>query len=230
MIGVVWPQGILLDFYGTVVEEDDPVISSICRAVFEKATTGHPSGAGAVGKYWSAVFADACTAAAGPTFVSQRILEHRSLLDTASHFGADLDLDSLDKQIFAYWQRPPLLPDAVEFLATVNRPVCIVSNIDRQDLEAAIAHHDIRVDLSVTSEDVRAYKPRPEPFQLALDLLGLNHDDVLHVGDSLSGDVAGANALGIPVAWVNRNGRRRPPTSRLAHEVPDLAALARQLK
>jgi 2-haloalkanoic acid dehalogenase type II len=228
MIGVVWPQGILLDFYGTVVEEDDPVISSICRAVFEKATTGHPSGAGAVGKYWSAVFADACTAAAGPTFFSQRILEHRSLLDTTN--GADLDLDSLGKQIFAYWQRPPLLPDAVEFLATVNRPVCIVSNIDRQDLEAAIAHHDIRVDLSVTSEDVRAYKPRPEPFQLALELLGLNHDDVLHVGDSLSGDVAGANALGIPVAWVNRNGKRRPPTSRLAHEVPDLAALARQLK
>ena len=230
MVDVVWPQGILLDFYGTVVEEDDPVISSICRAVFEKATTGHPSGAGAVGKYWSAVFADACTAAAGPTFVSQRILEQRSLLDTASHFGADLDLDSLSKQIFAYWQRPPLLPDAVEFLATVNRPVCIVSNIDRQDLDAAIAHHDIRVDLSVTSEDVRAYKPRPEPFQLALDLLGLNHDDVLHVGDSLSGDVIGANAFGIPVAWVNRNGRRRPPTSRLAHEVPDLAALARQLR
>ena len=118
----------------------------------------------------------------------------------------------------------------MEFLATVNRPVCIVSNIDRQDLEAAIAHHDIRVDLSVTSEDVRAYKPRPEPFQLALDLLGLNHDHVLHVGDSLSGDVIGANAFGIPVAWVNRNGRRRPPTSRLAHEVPDLAALARELK
>jgi 2-haloalkanoic acid dehalogenase type II len=229
MVDVVWPQGILLDFYGTVVEEDDPVISSICRAVFEKATTGHPSGAGAVGKYWSGVFADACMAAAGPTFVSQRILEHRSLQETASHFGADLDLDSLSKQIFAYWQRPPLLPDAVDFLA-MDRPVCIVSNIDRQDLDAAMADHGIRVDLSVTSEDVRAYKPRPEPFQLALDLLGLNHDDVLHVGDSLSTDVTGANALGIPVAWVNRTGRRRPPTSRIAHEVPDLAALARALE
>jgi 2-haloacid dehalogenase/putative hydrolase of the HAD superfamily len=149
---------------------------------------------------------------------------------SSSHFGADLDLDSLSNQIFAYWQRPPLLPDAMDFLATLNRPVCIVSNIDRQDLETALAHHDIRVDLSVTSEDVRAYKPRPEPFQLALDLLGLDRDDVLHVGDSLSGDVTGANALGIPVAWVNRNGRNRPPTSRLAHEVPDLAALARALR
>jgi 2-haloalkanoic acid dehalogenase type II len=227
---VVWPQGILLDFYGTVVEEDDPVISSICRAVAEKATSGHPSGPGAVGRYWSGVFADACAAAAGPTFVSQRILEHRSLQDTASHFGADLDLDSLSKQIFAYWQQPPLLPDAVDFLTTVNRPICIVSNIDRQDLDAALTHHDIRVDLSVTSEDARAYKPRPEPFQLALDLLGLDRDDVLHVGDSLSGDVTGANALGIPVAWVNRKGRRRSPTSRLAHAVPDLAALARALK
>jgi 2-haloacid dehalogenase len=104
-----------------------------------------------------------------------------------------------------------------------------VSNIDRSDIEAAISHHGLVVDLVVTSEDARAYKPRPEPFRLALDLLGLRPDQVLHVGDSLTADVGGANALGIPVAWVNRKGKSTPPQSRLDYEASDLEAVAQAL-
>jgi FMN phosphatase YigB (HAD superfamily) len=33
---------------------------------------------------------------------------------------------------------------------------------------------------------------------------------VLHIGDGRSSDVPGAQALGIPVAWVNREGRALP--------------------
>jgi beta-phosphoglucomutase-like phosphatase (HAD superfamily) len=44
-----------------------------------------------------------------------------------------------------------------------------------------VEEHDLTIDLLVTSEDARAYKPRPEPFHLALDLLGLAPARVLHV-------------------------------------------------
>ncbi len=44
-------------------------------------------------------------------------------------------------------------------------------------------------------------------FRLGLELLELNASDVLHVGDSRSSDVAGARAMDIPVAWINRSGR-----------------------
>ncbi len=96
-------------------------------------------------------------------------------------------------------------------------------------LEAAINFHGLTIDLLVISEDVRAYKPRPEPFHLALDLLGLAPTQVLHIGDSLTADVRGANALGIPVAWVNRKAKTTPPQTRVHYETPDLKSLAQLL-
>lgn len=78
----------------------------------------------------------------------------------------------------------------------------------------------------VTSQDARAYKPRPEMFTAALALLELGPDEVIHVGDSLSGDVAGALRLGIPVAWVNRSRRPAPSAGpRPTCEVSDLRQL-----
>ena len=82
-----------------------------------------------------------------------------------------------------------------------------MSNIDRDDLHAAMSHHEIDAAAVVTSQDARAYKPRPEPFRLGLESLGVMASEVLHVGDSLTADVAGAEALGIDSAWINRSGR-----------------------
>lgn len=71
----------------------------------------------------------------------------------------------------------------------------------------------------MTSEDARAYKPRPEPFRLALDRLGLCPGDVLHVGDSPASDVAGAQAL------VTRGRRRRQGPATPTMVVSSLLAL-----
>jgi len=56
---------------------------------------------------------------------------------------------------------------------------------------------------------------------VALDRLGLEPEEVLHVGDSDVDDVLGAQGAGLPVAWVNREGghcvpARRGRTSRFA--------------
>ena len=120
--------------------------------------------------------------------------------------------------------------DAREFLSSIKIPVCVVSNTDRADIEAAIGYHGLAFDHVVTSEDAKSYKPRPELFERALDLLGVRRDGVLHAGDSLSSDVAGANSAGVPVAWVNRFARPRPPEVSLWAEVAGLAELADLLK
>jgi 2-haloacid dehalogenase/putative hydrolase of the HAD superfamily len=110
--------------------------------------------------------------------------------------------------MYAHWQRPPVFDDARVFLEQVPLPVLVVSNIDRRDIEAAIGHHSLRFDAVLTSEDVRSYKPRPELFRAAAETAGAPLDRLLHVGDSPASDIAGANRLGIPVAWVNRSQKR----------------------
>jgi 2-haloacid dehalogenase/putative hydrolase of the HAD superfamily len=47
-------------------------------------------------------------------------------------------------------------------------------------------------------------------FRTALAKLGCAPAEVLHVGDSLGSDVAGAGRLGIDVAWVNAASRALP--------------------
>jgi len=97
---------------------------------------------------------------------------------------------------------------------------------DNADLASALKHVRMSFDHVVTSEDCRAYKPRPEPFQRALRLLGLEAHEVLHVGDSVSGDVAGAKAMGMPALWINPKARPAPVGSAAPdYTAPSLAGL-----
>ena len=44
-------------------------------------------------------------------------------------------------------------------------------------------------------------------FETALSKLGLSKENVIHVGDSISSDVIGAQKNGIKVMWINRKNR-----------------------
>ena len=59
-------------------------------------------------------------------------------------------------------------------------------------------------DVVVISEAAGFRKPHPEIFRATLTDLGVAENEVLHVGDSLKADVAGAAALGIPTVWITR--------------------------
>jgi HAD superfamily hydrolase (TIGR01549 family) len=50
---------------------------------------------------------------------------------------------------------------------------------------------------TVYSVDVGHAKPRPEPFQRALELLGISPGDAIHVGDIERTDIAGALSVGM---------------------------------
>lgn len=52
-------------------------------------------------------------------------------------------------------------------------------------------------------------KPDKRAFTVVLTALGVSGKSVWHVGDSLSSDVAGANATGLSSVWLNRDGAVR---------------------
>ena len=200
------PHAILLDFYGTVVEEDDIPIGKICNEISKVSpltvTTAE------IGSYWSHAFSQLCSQSFGTTFRSQKELEQLSLQRVLQHFKADLDSDALSRILYEYWVRPTIFPESREVLVRCKRPICLVSNIDNAELKLALKHCNLHFDWVVTSEDCRAYKPHAEAFEKALYLLDLPASEVLHVGDSFSSDVCGAKSLGIPVLWINREKKQ----------------------
>ena len=58
----------------------------------------------------------------------------------------------------------------------------------------------------VFSQDVGAEKPDPEIFREACKRAGCQPRELMHVGDSLESDVAGANGVGTVSVWLNREG------------------------
>lgn len=89
-------------------------------------------------------------------------------------------------------------------------PYYIVSNIDTDDIIAAIHYHGLTPLKIFTSEDAKSYKPRTELFEMALKKTNLNPQEIVHIGDSLSSDIKGAANLGINTIWMNRNHKEVP--------------------
>lgn len=209
------PLGILLDFYGTVVEEDDILIGRICDEISKASPLA--VAAREIASYWSRMFSQLCYQSFGAAFRSQKELEQLSLQRVLERFEADLDSSALSRILYEYWAHPAIFPESKGVLAQCKVPICLVSNIDNAELLSALEHNKLCFDWIVTSEDCRAYKPRGEMFERALSLVGLEAGEVLHVGDSLGSDVGGAKSQGIPVLWINRKGRQLSP----ADEAPD---------
>lgn len=70
--------------------------------------------------------------------------------------------------------------------------------------EAGLDRH---MDSIVISEEVGFRKPRAEIFEAVVDSLGVPAREILHVGDSLTADVAGASAMGMHTLWLTRQIR-----------------------
>ena len=199
-------KALLLDFYGTLVTEDDHLISPILTEIAARSPVS--SDARQIGRDWD--FQGLCQSAHGADFRTQRAIEAESLRLLLERYEVDLNAHDLAERLFAHWQAPAVFEDARRFLKVNTLPLCVVSNIDTADLRAACLHAEWEFELIVTSESCRSYKPRPEMFLSALEKLGCRAHQVLHIGDSFSSDVRGAQALAIDVAWVNRKQRNLP--------------------
>ncbi len=116
------------------------------------------------------------------------------------------------------------LPDGMRVAIITNGPKLS----QREKIQAAkfnSAAHAIAI-----SGELGVAKPDAAIFRHALEALGVEPHEALHVGDSLSSDVAGANSAGLTSVWLNRIGAQRragDPTPQ--HEIESLRELLKLL-
>lgn len=202
-------KAIFLDFYGTLVHEDDDILPLIYDEV--RRSSSDDIEASHIGKYWSTAFFDLSRECYGDSFITQREIGIRSLTDTVHKFSSTCIAEDIIQPQFNHWIQPRLYEDTLPFLKSIiENPVYILSNIDRNDILAAMSFHGITVTDVITSEDVKSYKPRTELFEEGLRRSGCTADEVIHIGDSLTSDIEGAQRLGMKAIWINRLGRKLP--------------------
>ncbi|MFC7328285.1 haloacid dehalogenase type II [Marinactinospora rubrisoli] len=111
-------------------------------------------------------------------------------------------------------QRLPPWSDSVAGLERLARrfPVVALSNAGRTALLRLSAHAGLRWHLALSGETVRAYKPAPEVYRLAIDAAGCPPERVLMVA-AHAWDLRGAQAAGMRTAYVQRPGGDPPVDS-----------------
>src|SRR5690606_24381040 len=122
--------------------------------------------------------------------------------------------------------RAQFLPDSVAYWkpfreanAAMDRlgkkyQIGIISNIDDKLLGISRRHLRTELDLVVTAQQVRSYKPDPTHFKECARRIG-GKKGWLHIGSNYATDVAPLLKMNVPVIWVNRHdeklqGRKAP--------------------
>ena len=198
-------DALLIDFYGTIAAGDRQAVEQTCATIVNACDLQTTPQALAIN--WGERFFRAIEQSNHDAFRTLYECELVSLSETLEGFGKTDDPAPFVAQLETYWRTAPTHVDAIEFLRAVDLPICCVSNADTEPLLTAIRRHDLKFDAVVSSEMVRCYKPEEAIFRRALDELNISADRVLHVGDSLHSDIAGASAMGICAAWICRNDR-----------------------
>ena len=147
-------------------------------------------------------------------------LPYREVMrETARRLGVDADpAESLPR-----WPVFPEVPDALEEARERDWRLAILSNTDRDLLDASMDAIGVPFELSIVASEIGSYKPAERHWRAFEETVGRLPD--VHVAQSLFHDIATANALGIPNVWINRLGEDAGETKPTA-ERHDLTGLA----
>ena len=214
-------RAVTFDAFGTLIDTGRDVLIHVARAVCQDH---RPSlSPEALLETWDRYFFNADYG----EFQNLAVTTEDSLARTMADYGIDAEPRPYVEMLERMWSHAKAYPEAARVLARVDGiPRAVVSNADDAFLKDLLRANGLLFDHVITSEAVRAYKPRARIFEVALERLRAKPEQVVHVGDSLTADVEGAGRLGIRTVWVNRTGMVRGTTDpRPDHEIPDLTPL-----
>lgn len=122
------------------------------------------------------------------------------------------------------WPVFPEVPPALEEARARGYRLAILSNSDRDLIEASKRALGVPFDETVVAADVGSYKPAHAHWEEFFRRTGADPGGHVHVAASLFHDVAPCRELGLRCIWVDRLGER--PAAGPARALPDLRGLA----
>ncbi len=126
------------------------------------------------------------------------------------------------------------LPGVKEMLVELRQhyTLVVITNgpVFSQHPKLATTNMSEWVDHIIVGGEEPEEKPAASIFQKALNLANVKPEQSLHIGDSLTADIAGANNMDILSVWVNPTGAENPTNVKPDYEVKDTIELKELLK
>jgi 2-haloacid dehalogenase len=219
-------RALTFDCYGTIIDWERGILAAI-RPAFDRRRIEAQDD-----DLLEAFGAAEAAIEAGP-YKRYREVLGEVLVRIARDHGFEPAQDEIDAFGGSVGEWPPFEDsvDALRRLATRFR-LGVITNCD-DDLFAATSRRlGLTFDPVVTAQQVGSYKPNLRNFEVMFERLGLPHDQILHVAQSLFHDHVPAKELGLSTVWVDRRqgkgggGATKPATASPDLVVPDLRTLA----
>ena len=214
------------DQYGTVVDMQGGLIEFVTPFLRDKGWTGRPD---QFVTWWrrthfeNSMIDSLCERGHTP----YREIGRRAVSYTLVRAGIAYTDDEARGLVAAIERlRPfPEVPAALARLAARYR-LAILSNGDRDMLEAAKPYVGHRFDCTISVQEAGCFKPHRRSYETAARLLEVAPHEVMHVANHAF-DCIGATAAGMRAAFIDRRGRPYGQTPHLpALSVTSMTALA----
>jgi 2-haloacid dehalogenase len=125
------------------------------------------------------------------------------------------------------WQPFPEVRAALTELRARGWQLAILSNTDRDFIEASMARIGVPFELAIVASEISSYKPGHAHWLRFFDESGTSAADCVHVAQSHVHDIVPAQELGLRSVWINRLGEQREPLA--TRELRDLSRLPETL-
>ena len=109
------------------------------------------------------------------------------------------------------WEPFPEVPAALEDVRSRGWRLAILTNSDRDVIDASIARLGVEFDETIVASEIGSYKPAARHWDEFFARTGADRVGHVHVAASLFHDIAPATALGLRSVWINRLGEEPEP-------------------
>ena len=146
------------------------------------------------------------------------------LTDAMRRLGAPEDEEDALARSLSSWEPFPEVPAALKEARDRGWKLAILSNTDRDFIEASQARLGVPFELAIVASEIGSYKPAHRHWERFFNETKATPEQHVHVAASLFHDIAPANELGLRSIWINRLGETHGPQP--TRELRDLDHLA----
>jgi len=159
----------------------------------------------------------------------KRLRAFRRTLEFLDHVDNNLALDLNALYLRHRFEDIELYSDvipAIDFLRP-NYTIGLLSNGNGYPEQCGLQE---RFGFMIFSENVGIEKPNASIFHVACDQANCTPNELMHIGDSLESDIAGANGVGAVSVWLNRNAEHNTSAIIPDYNIQSLTEIADILK